>query len=262
MPNIAAITRDRYGTKRWKRYTNYKFAAGDAVAPLVLNELPRAALALPLAFTAQGDEFIPSAVQGLVAGQNVMVGPGGHWNGPYIPARYRSYPFLLASAGDREVLCIDEDSGYVTDGEGELFFDDSGTPAKAVAEILSFLNQVSASRKATLKVCAVLREHGLIQPWPISYMTPAGEQRVEGLSRIDEMALNALPDDAFLEVRKAGGLAVAYCQLMSMQHLPLLVQLTAARVEAGARKLPVNQAGELDLEFLNDGPLLDFSRLK
>ena len=49
---------------------------------------------------------------------------------------------------------------------------------------------------------------------------------------------------------------------MSMQHLSALGQLAAARAEAAARKLPVNEAGELDLEFMNDGPMLDFSRLK
>ncbi len=263
MPTIVPVSRERHGARRWKRYSNYKFTAGHAIAPLVNHELPRAALALPIAFSTQGEDIAPVAVLGLMPGQNLMVAPNGNWQGPYIPAVYRSYPFLLALAGEREVLCIDEDSALVTVGaEGESFFDDSGAPARPVAEILSFLEQVNAQRKATLQMGQVLRRHGLIQPWPITFPTPSGEQRVEGLSRIDETALNALPDEAFLEVRRAGGLAMAYCQLMSMQHLPILGKLAAARAEAATRKLPVNQAGELDLEFLNDSPLMDFSRLK
>jgi len=36
--------------------------------------------------------------------------------------------------------------------------------------------------------------------------------------------------------------------------LATLVQLAAARAELETRKLAVNETGELDLEFLNDGP--------
>ncbi len=263
MPTIAPISRERHGVRRWKRYTNYAFAAADAIAPLVNHELPRAALALPIAFSTQGDDVIPVAVLGLLPGQNLMVAPGGNWAGPYIPALYRAFPFLIAPVGGRDVLCIDEDSGLLTVGaEGEAFFDDTGGPSKPVAEIFAFLQQLGASRKPTLEACAALKRYGLIQAWPITFATPAGERRVEGLSRIDETALNALPGPAFLEVREAGGLAMAYCQLLSTQHLPLLAKLAAARAEASARRQAAGKSGELDLEFLNDGPLMDFSRLK
>jgi hypothetical protein len=86
--------------------------------------------------------------------------------------------------------------------------------------------------------------------------------KVEGLYRIDEVALNALSAEPFQEVRAAGALPVAYCQLLSMQHLAVLGELAKAKAEAASRALPVNAAGELDLEFMNDGPMLDFSRLK
>lgn len=264
MPTIVPVSLDRHGAKRWKHYTNYKFAAGHAIAPLLTQEMPRAAVALPIAFTApQGEAVIPVAVLGLIPGQNLMLESNGHWAGRYIPAAYRGYPFLLASAGEREVLCIDEDSGLITHGaEGELFFDDTGNPSKPMADIFLFLQQVNVTRKFTLDVCQVLKRHGLLQPWPITFPGPSGEQRIEGLLRIDETALNALPIEVLDEVRQAGGLPVAYCQLMSMQHLSALRQLAVARAEAANRQLPVNQSGELDLEFLNDGPLMDFSRLK
>ena len=58
--------------------------------------------------------------------------------------------------------------------------------------MLNFLTQVGANRQATQRMCAVLQQHGLIQPWPIKLQTDAGEQNIEGLHRIDEAALNAL----------------------------------------------------------------------
>lgn len=262
MPTIAAVSRERHGALRWKRYSNYKFAAHDAVAPLVINELPQATLVSPIAFTMQEDHLIPVAMLGLEPGQNLMVGSEGQWKGKYIPALYRSYPFLMAPADGREVLCINEDSGLITgDNKAEAFFE-GDDPSNPLQEILSFLQLISENRKTTLYVCAQLKRYGLIEPWPISLRTPEGDKRVDGLSRIAEAALNALPSDAFLEVRQFGGLVVAYCQLLSMQHLSALAQLSATRAEVGARRLPINQAGDLDLEFLNDGPLMDFSRLR
>ncbi len=264
MPTITPISRNTHGAKRWRRYNGYKFAASEAVASLVVDELPRAAMSLPIGFSALGDDFMPAALLGLAPGQNLLVSPDGRWEGRYIPAIFRGYPFVLAQADeDREALCIREDSGLVTDGpEGERFFDENGEPSKPTTDILSFLQKLSASRKATQRVCAVLKEHGLILPWTITIKTPTGDQHAEGMHRIDEVALNGLSGEALLKVREAGGLAVVYCQLMSMQHLTALGQLAAARAEAAARKLPVNEAGELDLEFMNDGAMLDFGRLK
>ena len=91
MPVIMPISRERHGTKRWKRHNGYKFAAANAVAPLVINELPRAALALPIGFIAQGDDYMPAAVLGLAPGQNLLVAPDGRWGGSYIPAFFRGY---------------------------------------------------------------------------------------------------------------------------------------------------------------------------
>ena len=58
------------------------------------------------------------------------------------------------------------------------------------------------------------------------------EQQVEGLFRIDEAALNALPADALAEVRDANALALAYCQLLSQQRLQALGKLAHERNEA------------------------------
>ena len=60
----------------------------------------------------------------------------------------------------------------------------------------------------------------------------------------------------------AGALVLAYCQLLSMQHLPLLGELAKAHAQAeyaaaeAARKIETN--GELNLEFLNSSDSLNF----
>jgi hypothetical protein len=84
---------------------------------------------------------------------------------------------------------------------------------------------------------------------------------------VDEPAINALPPEALAELRDGGALGLAYAQLLSQQHIGTLLTLEAAHATAQAQiaaaareKLTPN--GDLNLEFLNDGPSLDFSRLR
>ena len=156
MPTITPISRDTYDNKRWKRRSDYKFTGSEAVAPLVVNELPRAAASLPIGFVAQGEHFVPATVLGLAPGQNLLVAPDGRWlTAAYIPAVFRSYPFMLARVSDdREVLCVLEDSGLVTDGpEGEAFFDESGEPSRSLADVMSESSGTASTQRTLPKLC-------------------------------------------------------------------------------------------------------------
>src|SRR3990167_8953984 len=262
MPNYQAISRQRHASQRWQRSSGYAFAAGDAVIPLAAAEMPKAVMSLPLAFIEQAEAFVPVAVLGLQPGSNLFVAPDGRWSGHYIPAAFRSYPFRLAQTEDaQQVLCIDEDSGLVSAGPaGGGFFTEDGQPAQAVLAILNFLNQIEQSRLATVAACAVLQQHQLIRPWPVTLQTDAGEQQITGLFQIDEAALNRLPADALHPLAQAGALLLAYCQLLSMQHLPVLGQLAQARAKAAAAPATL-PPGDLDLEFLNRGDTISFGNL-
>lgn len=238
MTTFVPVSRERHGAKRWKRYPDYRFAASTTVVPLQISELTRAVPVLPVAFIPNGEGFVPAAVLGTVPGQNLFIDSGGRWNGHYVPAAIRAYPFALAPMADgREVLCIDEDSGLLTDDpEGESFFNADGVPSKATADALSFLEQLRIHRRRTQLLCDVLKDNGLIRPWPFAIKTPSGVQSIQGLHCIDEAALNALPGEAFLKVREAGCLPAAYLQLLAMQNMPMLWQL----IEAKAAVPPVN----------------------
>lgn len=265
MPKYQAITKTDFANLRWKRFDSVRFAAQDAVAPLVVQELPRACLSLPIAFIPQGDAFVPAAVQGLQPGKNLFVSPDGRWIGPYTPAIYRGYPFALADADNGQVvLCVDTDSGLVGEHHSEPFFDEQGEPSPSVKAVFDFLQQVRRNREITLRVCAALQAEALIQPWPVTLKGEHGETSVQGLYRIDEARLNSLSADALHRLQQAGALPVAYCQLLSMQHLATLGQLAQAHAQAAARQaqtLPTTASGELDLEFLNSGDTISFGGL-
>ena len=264
MIDYQVITRERHGHQYWLKQSGHRFAAGDALCPLVAQELPKAMLSMPIGFMAEGQCYVPVAVQGLAAGQNLLVALDGRWLAPYIPAPYRGYPFRMASTEQGEqVLCIDEASGLLSESAGEPFFNEDGTPHQSVVEILNFFTQIEANRQLTRSICTVLQQHGLIQPWPITVQGEHGEQKVEGLFRIDEAALNALSAEALSEVRNAGGLTMAYCQLLSMQHLSTLGTLAQAHAEAEKARLAqesMAQKGELHLGFMNDSGTFSFGQ--
>jgi len=206
------------------------FAGQTALAPLVAAEIPKAAMSMPVAFIRQDGQDVPVALMGLEPDNNVLVARDGRWLGQYVPSVLRGYPFSLAKTeSDTLVLCIDEDSGLVVDGhEGEPFFTAAGEPAEGLGRVLDFLQQIEANRALTSQACAALARHALVRPWPISLQGDRGERRVEGLFQIDEGALNLASDEVFLELRHAAALPIAYCQMLSMQHLGRLSELAAA----------------------------------
>jgi len=256
MSQITALTPERHAHKHWTRFSSYAFARDRAVAPLVGAEMARAALSLPVVFLQQGETWLPSALLGLAPDTNLFVSPDGRWLAGYVPAALRGYPFQLARAQDDQwVLCVDESSELIVDGpEGEAFFDADNQASPAVKEILDFLGQVARNREATEKACAALARHGCLRPCPITVKTDSGDKQITDLYQLDESALNQLDDTAFLELRHHGALPIAYLQTLSLQHLPRLSELAAAR----AQLAPPARDGDIDLSFLNQGGTLKF----
>lgn len=235
---IVPVTRERHAGKEWVRFTGYAFAASTNVVPLSAKEIPTAARVLPLAFVEFDGKLTLSALLGLVPGQNLFVAPGGRWLGPYVPAALRAYPFRLArveSAG--VVLSIDENSGLVRDvtgGENSVpFFDNEGKAHPETQKVIDFLAKASQGAEAVEQATAMVAECGLIENWPLAIkaMDDSVERKIEGVSRINEAALNALAANELVRLRDAGGLALAYAQLISMGNITLLSTLAQAQAK-------------------------------
>lgn len=262
MTDIKVVSKIRHSAKRWKRYESYAFATKEVLVPIVAAEFAKACMAFPIAFTKTDTGITPVAVLGLVGGKNLFVAKTGRWIGGYIPAAFRGYPFRLGLTpkGER-VLCVDEASGLlVTLNEDdtkktEYFFDEEGNPSIAINKVLDFLSQVDESRKATKSICNLLEVHGLIEPWPIVLKAEQGDRHIEGLLRINETALNKLKSRAVTALYKENALMLAYCQILSMQTLSLLVQLTEAHARAADDSINLPKpapSGEIDFSFLAD----------
>lgn len=244
MNRIQLVNKEAHATKTWTRFTDYGFAAGKMVAALGAAEVPRSALAMPLAFIEIEGSPSLVAVLGLRPDQNVFVGPDGKWLGAYVPAVFRGYPFKLAKTGENQFsLCVDESSRLVReDSTGERFFNEDGTPAKALTDILEFLQKTQSSQEIVCRAAGSLKEHQLLEPWPLKVRDGEQEQELNGLLRVSEAALNQAAGDVLLQLRNAGALPLAYAQLLSMQNMKVVANLSQEHARYRDNQIRAQQA--------------------
>lgn len=268
--SLVPLSRTRHAGKRLIANGLFPHAVGQPVVPLVGAELAKAAVCMPIGFAPEGTaedgsaRFTPVAVMSLQPGHNLFVTQSGQWLGEYTPSLFRRHPFALVRIEggnpDELTVAVDESAGRLTDGPGGIaLFDDAGEMSEHLRGVVDFLRQVEANAKVTAAACARLAAHDLIVPWEVSVQTPEGEaQPVGGLYRVDEARLNALPDEAFLDLRHAGALVVAQLQLLSMQRLSVLPRLVEMQGQLAAAEqnrpklgdmLDLGQSDEITFSF-------------
>lgn len=245
MPKLIPISKETHVDKSWTRFKSYQFAAKDNLAPLVGAEVVKAVLAFPMAFIKQGNNFKLVVLLSLTPGQNMFVAPNGQWLGGYVPSALRGYPFRLARAEGRDdlILCVDEDSGLISDTEGEPFFDEQGQLAKPVKDVMDFLSQIEQNRIVTQQAVSALAEARVITEWNLKVKVGEEEKPVTGLYMIDEAKLNNLEDEQFLKLRKTGALPIAYAQLLSMGNIQIFERLAKLHQQIGQQQAPPQDVG-------------------
>ena len=129
--------------------------------------------------------------------------------------------------------------------DGNAFFDDQDKPAQGIKDILNFLTKVEGSRAATQVAVNALADAELITPWALNLKQDEKIVPVKGLFHVDEAALNKLDDEGFSTLRKAGGLALAYAQLLSMEQIALLERLGKLRGQILAQQAAKSEASNL-----------------
>ncbi len=217
--------------------------------PIVALEAAIAAVNMPLAFARSGEHTQLVAVLSARPGRNSFVDEDGRWLGAYIPAAFRTFPFRLGrvEGRDEHVLCIASEGDHLVQGDQPIY-EESGELSAQVQQIVSFLNTFEASRQQALAAGAALIEAGVLAPWPIRVRDQSGSDRtIGGMLRVDEQALSAVPDKAFLKLRRVGALGLAYAQMLSVSRLEILSRLSyLATSRAQSRKK------ELNLDFLRE----------
>jgi hypothetical protein len=198
----------------------FAFAAQAHLIPAVAEEFAIAAREMPIVFVPAGQSFACVFLCGLKAGQNLFVDPDGRWNGEYVPAYLRRYPFILGDRPDADaVVCVvGQFAGFNTGAEGQRLFEEDGKAAPALTRVIKMLTDYGVAARHTEAFCALLREMGLLKSVTIDVQNATGGQSasIHGLSIVDEEKLNALSDEDFSLVRKRRYLGPIYAHLLSL----------------------------------------------
>jgi hypothetical protein len=220
----------------------YGYAMRAHLIPAVVDEFGAAAREIPVVFAPAGKRFAAVFLCGLKPGRNLFVDQDGRWNGAYVPAYLRRFPFML---GEREgadpVVCIDTSfDGFGTEGAGDRLFDDEGQQSPQLAGMIRLITDFAQSAKRTETLGEVLAELGLLKGVTIDVQQPGAgpSASIHGLLIVDEQKLNELPEESFNDLRRRGFLGAIYAHLFSVgatQNLAGKLQaLDAATAQAAA----------------------------
>src|SRR5688500_10479983 len=142
---------------------------GNAI-PVSLTEFRAAAHEYPIVFASGdgGKTFASVAVLGMAAGENLYVSEGAWARDKYLPAYARRYPFCMARvtlnkvAQKDRLICVEK--AFVGEG-GEALFDAEGKPQERWKAIERLLTEYEADLERSREMCAILADHGLLEPF-------------------------------------------------------------------------------------------------
>lgn len=212
MTQWIALSRTAHAGQGYRPRQSYAHTAQRMLTPVLLAELSKLLPHYVLGFMPTENGPVPTALLGLEQGSNLYLHPDGRWLASYVPATLRSYPFSLSlrENGD-QALSLKEN--HLTN-DGDALFQASGELAPEVQHTLDFLAQCDANRIATLNAANALDQAGVLTPWALKVAIGERNRRVNGLQRINETALNALPPE-ILATLQGAPLQLAYAQLFS-----------------------------------------------
>jgi hypothetical protein len=235
------VSKELHGNLSIDTKQDYSFASQVNSVPLTATEFPNAARDYVIVFAGQ-ETIIPAALLGAQQDQNVFVSEDGRWEGRYIPAFVRRYPFVFSSNdqpdnGDSSTftLCVDKEfQGLNEDDRGEKLFDDQGENTSYLDKMLNFLSEYQAQFQRTQIFCEKLKDLGLLEPMQAHISLPTGSQlSLTGFQVINRDRLKALDGDKLAELAKTDELELAYLHLQSMNNFSVMVK----RVGEGSTKI-------------------------
>lgn len=224
--NIAPINFEANKNTKIKSITNFNFVKETHLASVMVHEFAKCAPIYPIVFLEDKtkDQFRPVALLGLEDGENLFV-DGDKWQASYIPAIVRRYPFVLAGSegSDRFTICLDKDSEFVNETEGQPLFDDNGKPSESLERVKTYLQELQQMELFTAEFVKYLAEKNMFTPLNMKLRIGKEVKDMSGAYIINEERLNNLSDEVYLELRNKRYLPVIYSHLASLGQMERLV---------------------------------------
>lgn len=214
-----ALDRKLHQGLRMGKPNNLGFAKDLNSVPVAGIEFFEASRELPVLFTKNDQgEFFPVALLSLQPkGHNI----GDNWDGIYMPAFIRQYPFGIA---DGKVF-FDKKAPQLQEKEGEALFKENGENTDFMNKIMEFLSDMDRQFKMTRDYCQSCANNDFFTPFKAQVKVGESKpMRLGNLFMIDQKKLNSLPDEQIRDWFRKGWLAWSYAHLHSLGAMPRLIK--------------------------------------
>ncbi|MEJ6001987.1 SapC family protein [Paucibacter soli] len=235
--NLVPLDREQHKKLRLQtELSSVDRVAGMNSLFLAVVEFADACKEFPIVFVRVGDPananggkvaVAPLAVFGLKAGSNLFI-KNGEWQGQYMPAYLRRYPFAMARINESEdmAVCYDADWKGFSETEGTQLFSEDGQPTEFTVNAKNFLESFEREAERTRLACDRLVQLELLRDMRFEATLTNGEKiDVEGFLALDEEKYAALDDATVGELHRNGLLALLEMHRLSLGHMSRLAGL-------------------------------------
>ncbi|HTB43085.1 MAG TPA: SapC family protein [Acetobacteraceae bacterium] len=212
--------------------SDYTYAAETNAIPLVAEEFFRAQAHYPIVFSGT-ESPLPVAVVGLRNNENLFIDADGAWRADcYLPLYVRRHPFIFIKGDDTSLhLGVDPTSPRLGNDRGQRLFE-ANQPSALTRGLLEFCSGFARQHDIAAALGAALQQNALLVDYRFDVTAAGLAHRVGGCRVVSEDKLNALPDDVFLEFRRAGWLPMITAHLLSLRQWEALGRLAVQRSPA------------------------------
>ena len=230
---VIPISKELHRSWSYTGLSHYIHAQKDPLVPILVAEIGRLISTNPIMFIEDQEKIGVYSMQSLFPDSNLMINKQGLWTSDYIPARYRSLPFVLASdskdkTGDEKILCYIEDFGCVAetfDQESTQIFNKKGELSEDMQKVFEFLQSIEQNEIITQKALNSIKTANVLKDWTLSLKLTDGEKKMTGLRVVDMDKLKDLEGTVLEELNKTGGLDICFASHLSLNNLERLKQL-------------------------------------
>lgn len=226
---LEALDTQQHAELKYRPVTGYAFARELTTAPLSASEVVPASRQMMVVF-AGGETIKPVVLLSARQASNPFVAASGEWQGDYIPAHIRRYPFILGESGTqgRYVVMIDRAAPNFDEQaqqEGEPLFQAGKAPEGGMVErAREFLLRFQNELEQTERLLQPLVDKDVLVERQLN-VTRDGKKEVavNGFKVVDAEKLKALDDATLAEWARSGLLGLVYAHLHSQGNTQRLL---------------------------------------
>lgn len=229
-PKVVPLNKEQHAKTKINNNDAFAHISKEHMLPVVVHEFVVAGAEFPIVFVKNQDRLQSVVLLGLSTAQNLFV-QDQKWLANYVPRAARNYPLVLVreanADNDRLMVALDESCSRVNQTEGHALFNDDGSESEFLSVRKTQMAEYLDMGVITQNFIEKLQSLDLIKEQVLTLNINGEERRINGIHLVDEVKVNELSDEQFLELRKSGYLTAIYAQLMSLQHTQKLIRRIA-----------------------------------